>query len=797
VLSPYRVLDLSDDRGQFAGLILAQLGADVIVVEPPDGSPSRRRGPYAGARSLSWEAWNRGKRSVVVDRATDTGRDLLVRLASAADVLVESEPPGVLAAAGLGYDDLAAGNPGLVYVSITAFGVGGPKASWAATDLTVWAAAGPHALAGDRDRAPLRVPGGQAFLHAAGDAAGGAIAALLERARSGRGQHVTVSAQRSATMATQAQILNVAYHDQITERSAGGSAWGQLVNRYLYPALDGHVSVTLGFGSAVGPFTTRLVAWLYEEGFCDEATRDKDWPGFAARLQSGDEPLSEHERIKDLVARFTATKSKANLFSEAMRRKVLIAPVATISDLLASEQLRNRRFWDDIEGARCPGRWAEIVPIALHRLAPAPALGEHTEEVVAGVSGRPPKPAARPTSRTSALEGLKVLDFTWSMAGPVTIRPLADLGATVIRVESRLHADTARTLRPFDRRVTPPLSGAFADFNAGKLGLSLNLGRPRALEVAGDLCQWADVVCESFSPGTMASWGLDYETLRRTRPDLVMLSSSLMGQTGPLARYVGFGNTGASLAGFTHLTGWPDRDPAGPYSAYSDYVSPRLALAAVLAAVDHRRRTGEGSYIDLSQTAAALMYLTPAVLQQTMGGEAPAPMGNADHDFVPHGVYPVAGDDHWVAIVCCDDDQWGALAAVAGGSDLAGLGLGERRRREAELDKVIAEWTITRPGDGIEAACQAARIAAHVVQNSAECWADPQLWQQGHFREVPHPAVAEGVWVQGPRIDLSATPADVAWAGPELGQHSWHVLEDILGYDADRIVELYADGALD
>jgi crotonobetainyl-CoA:carnitine CoA-transferase CaiB-like acyl-CoA transferase len=790
------VLDLSDARGQFAGLVLAQLGADVIVIEPPGGSPSRGLGPYAGDRSLTWEAWNRGKRSLVLDGATAAGRGVLLRLAATADVLVESGPPSVLADAGLGYDDLSRVNPGLVYVSITAFGDDGPKASWAATDLTVWAAAGPLALTGDDDRAPLRVPGGQAFLHAASDAAGGAIAALLERSKSGLGQRVVVSAQRSATMATQAQILNVAYHDQVTERAAGGSAWGQLVNRYLYPALDGHVSVTLGFGSAVGPFTNRLVAWLYEEGICDEATRDKDWIGFAARLQSGEEPLSEHQRIKDLVATFTATKTKANLFAAALRRKVLIAPVATISDILASEQLEARRFWEVVDGVRCPGRWAEIEPVGLRDLGPAPRLGQHTEDVLAAVPVRRAAVAAPNRERMKALDGLKVLDFTWSMAGPVTIRVLADLGATVIRVESRRHADTARTLRPFDRRADPPVSGAYADFNAGKLGLSLELGRPGALQVARDLVQWADVVCESFSPGTMASWGLDYETLRRSRPDLIMLSSSLMGQTGPLARYVGFGNTGASLAGFTHLTGWPDRAPAGPYSAYTDYVSPRLALAALLAAVDYERRTGQGTYIDFSQTAAALMFLAPAVLQRTIADEEPRPMGNADHDFAPHGVYPVEGDDSWVALACTDDEQWVALARLLARTDLSTLGLGERRLRAAELDKVITEWTSTRSGPDVQAACQAEGVPAHVVQNSPECWADPQLWQQGHFREVPH-AVVGSVWVQGPRLELSGTPADVTRAGPELGEHSWAILEEILGYDADRIVALYADWALD
>ena len=271
-------------------------------------------------------------------------------------------------------------------------------------------------------------------------------------------------------------------------------------------------------------------------------------------------------------------------------------------------------------------------------------------------------------------------------------RVLADHGATVVRVESQHRLDAIRERG----RTWPTRTAASRDtvqwhsVNAGKLSLQLNLATEEARSVVRDLAGWSDVVLESFTPKAMRAWGLDYESLRGVNPELIMVSSCLMGQTGPMASFAGFGNLAGAITGFYQITGWPDRQPAGPFLAYTDYTSPRLTLVVLLAALDHRRRTGEGQYIDFSQGEAALHFLGPALVGQARDGRVFDRRGNDDDDMAPHGVYPVTGEDRWVAIACAGDEQWTALAEVVGRGELAGLSSVERQERRRELDGILA-----------------------------------------------------------------------------------------------------------
>ncbi|MBI5948926.1 MAG: CoA transferase [Chloroflexi bacterium] len=814
MLSPYRVLDLADDWGDFCSRILADLGADVVKVEPPGGATGRLIGPFLDdvphpERSLSWWAANRGKRSVTLDVTTAEGRDRVRALAAGADVFVESAAPGAMAALGLGYDDLKAINPALVYVSITPYGQDGPKAGWAATDLTVLASGGPLILTGDDDRAPVRVGVPQGFLQAAGDAAGGALLALLERARSGLGQHVDVSAQQSVAQATQSHILAGAIGEVELRRMAGGLKLGPLNVQLTWPAKEGHVSIVFLFGTAIGPFTRRLMELVYEEGFCDEATRDKDWNAYTMLLLTGAEPVSEYERVKKTVEAFTRTKSRGELFAIAQERRLLIAPVTTMRDVVESDQLKSRGYWQEVahpeigRNLSYPGAFAKLSATPLSPTPRAPLPGEHT----AAILNEPPRRPAVSGSPTGAatgtlpLSGLKLLDFTWVMAGPAVTRVLADYGATVVRVESASRVETGRTLQPFHNGAGgPENSGLFQNLNANKLGLAIDLANPASRDVVLDLVRWADVVTESFSPRAMKAWGFDYESLRQVNPNLVMMSSCLMGQSGPLSSFAGFGNLAAAISGFFHITGWPDRGPAGPFGAYTDYVSPRLAIAALLAALDHRRRTGQGQYIDFSQAEAALHFLAPAILDYTVNGQVMGRNGNDDPAMAPHGVYPLAGADNWVAIVCPDDPQWLALCQVIGRDDLArdpGLATNEGRvARRAELDAAVSAWTSGRDPKSVEDSLQAAGVPVSRLQNSLACLADPQLQHRGHFVTLDHPIHGKTV-VEGSRHRLSRTPAVVHTCAPTLGRDTFEVLGTILGYDADRIAELAAAGALE
>jgi crotonobetainyl-CoA:carnitine CoA-transferase CaiB-like acyl-CoA transferase len=401
------------------------------------------------------------------------------------------------------------------------------------------------------------------------------------------------------------------------------------------------------------------------------------------------------------------------------------------------------------------------------------------------------------------LENIKICDFMWVMAGPASTRILADYGATVVRIESPTRIDTARTLQPYlDNKLGPDSSGLFANCNAGKLGISLDLGNPRSCEVVHDLVRWADVVTESFSPKAMRSWGFDYESLRKVNPGIIMLSSCLMGQTGPLAKIAGFGNMAAAISGFHNLTGWPDRPPAGVFGAYTDYVSPRFSAMAILAALDYRRRTGEGQYIDQSQAECAIHFLSPAILEYTVNGRIGERAGNSDPNFAPHGVYPAAGhleDDQWVAIVCRNDDEWRHLCSAMKREDLArdsrfATAAGRREHCEA-IDSSIAAWSRNLDAAAIESLLQSQGVPSHQVQNSGAAYRDPQLAYRGHFVALEHPTLGKFT-VEGPRAKLSRTPASVRRAAPTLGQDNQYVLEKILGYDEIRISELAASGTL-
>jgi crotonobetainyl-CoA:carnitine CoA-transferase CaiB-like acyl-CoA transferase len=399
------------------------------------------------------------------------------------------------------------------------------------------------------------------------------------------------------------------------------------------------------------------------------------------------------------------------------------------------------------------------------------------------------------------LDDVKVVDFMWALAGPGTTRTLADYGATVIRIESANRVDGARTVGPFpDNKPSHDGSCLFGTYNAGKLGLALDLSKPQAREVVLDLVRWADVVCESFSPKAMRAWRLDYESLREVKPDLIMLSSCLMGQSGPMSSFIGFGNMAAAVAGFYHLCGWPDRPPSGPFGAYTDYIAPRFGAISILAALDYRRRTGKGQYIDQSQAESALHFLAPALLDCAANGRIEQGVGNTDPNYAPHGVYPALGDDRWIAIACKTDEHWRSLCTAMDRADLARhesfATLAARYSNRDQLDQIISEWTRGLTAHVAEVLLQQLGIPASAVQDSNDVCHDPQLAARGYLIEIVHPVCGKTV-VEGSRFLLSRTPASIARPAPSVGGDNQYVLESILGYDQDRITELVTAGVLE
>ncbi|HJU11009.1 MAG TPA: CoA transferase, partial [Candidatus Binataceae bacterium] len=643
MLSPYRVLDLSDERGQLCGQILGDLGADVILVEPPGGSPARRLGPFYknstdANQSLYFWAFNRNKRAITLDLNNEQGVLRLRQLAAEADFLIESAGPNYFARFGLHYPQLAALNPRLIYVSISAFGQNGPKAQNAASDLTLVAAGGPMMLQGDEDRPPPRIVVPQAYLHASADAAAAALIAHHQRVHSGLGQHIDVSAQEAVSIAAFSQPLVPAIGATPARRMAGGARVGRLTARQVWPARDGYVVLVLWFGPALAMPTQRLMQCIFEHGFCDHETANRNWLTYDADLMSGKVPAEEFEELKAIVERFTRSLTKADLLRLALDRALLIAPVSTVEEVVHSPQLAAREYWQALvhpelgTEMRYPGPFARFSETPINYRRRPPTIGEHNSEILGRVAQRARSvQASSPAEMTNQLplNGIKIVDLFWAMAGPATTRVLADYGATVIRVESKRRLDTCRTIGPYlNDKPGINNSGLFINLNAGKLGIALDLSNEDGRAVLRDLVRWADIVTESFSPKAMRAWGLHYEALREIKPDLIMVSSCLMGQTGPFAKFAGYGNLAAAMCGFGNLCGWPDRTPAGPYGSYTDCVAPRFTIAAILAALEYRRRTGRGQYIELSQAEASMHFLSPALLDYIANGRVQIAQGN-------------------------------------------------------------------------------------------------------------------------------------------------------------------------
>jgi crotonobetainyl-CoA:carnitine CoA-transferase CaiB-like acyl-CoA transferase len=777
MLHPYRVIDLTGERGSMTGFLLAQLGADVVLVEPPEG---RERG-------ADFDAYNRGKRSAVAGNA-----DEVARLAATADVVITDH--SLLDAPPMG--DLRSANPALVTVSLTPYGETGPKADWKATDLTLFAASGQLSCTGDRDRPPVRISAPQAWGHACSQAAVATLVALEDRVHTGHGQHIDLSALQAVSEAALPANLWAAAGLPPVERWAGGLKVGEQILQMVYPCADGVIIVTVSFGPMIGPMVGRFVDWMYREGACDETMRDHDFVEFALDIAEGRVPVSELDRLVSLIAAFVATKTKAELQQQGLDDVLLVCAASTLEDLLSSEQLAYRDFWDDVDGERHPGPIVNASATPLRRLPAAPRLGADTDVLLSEQRAAPPAPAG-PAPERLPLEGIRICDLSWVAAGPLTTKILAYWGAEVIRVESSLRPCLLRQALGHRDDVPDQENGlCWHTVNANKLGLALNLGLPEARDVVRDLVATSDVVFESFTPGTLARWGLAYEDLREIKPDIVMASSCVMGQTGPMRSFAGFGNMAAAVAGFFDVCGWPDRLPAGPYMAYTDYTSPRFTAMAILAALDHRRRTGEGQYLDFSQMAAATHLLTPALLDYQRTGEMLTRMGNADPAMSPHGVYPGCLPDSWIAIAVENDEQWRSLAVEMRRTDLAELTLDERRARAGELDEIIGQWTARQDPGGLHFRLQAHGIAAHKVASAADCMNDPQFVHRNHFQWAPHPE-ARQVLVDGMPYTMSRSHSSFRWGGPTYGQHTMEVLEGILGYDIDRIADLAAAGALE
>ena len=802
-LDGIRVLDLTTRMAEATGKAMADLGAEVIKVESVLGCDARTTPPFAAdGRSLFWEAWGLGKHSVVCDVELSGARDQFRALVAGADVLLESFAPGYMDGLGLGPDDLAAINPALVYVSVTPFGAGTPDAAAPMTDLTLSAAGGLLAMQGDHDRVPIPVGYPETSFLGAMQAAADAIMALCERDRSGLGQHLDSSIQAAVLWS----LMSITSYAALGQDFPGrGDDRADVTHPEVVPGVpmpviepcaDGYVGMTLVLGEQGNRGMKSLMAWVVEEGALDDDLAEVDWEKWLERLGDGSLSAEDAARALQQMLGFIKTKTQAEIQQRAVAGKMLVAPCYTSAYLAADPQLAARDFWVEVDGAVHAGPFARLSATPIAYRHPAPSLGQH-QQILEGLKPvRAPEAPSRvwAAPRGDLFEGLKVADLSWIAAGPLISKDLANLGATVVRVETEARLDTLRWIPPHLPHSSPMSAGhPMANMNQSKLGLGLNFTVPEAKAVIDRMIEWADVVVENYTPGTAERLGFGYKQVSALNPRAVMLSSCMRGQTGPEARHTGFGLHGACLGGFAAVTGWPDRAPNVPWGAYTDFISPRYALSALGAALHHRHRTGEGQYIDLSQIEASIHFLAPLVLEYRDSGRVRAQAGLDSERASPHGVYRTQGVERFCAIAVETDEQWEALGSVVADMDMV-----EDRFSpigEANADELLIGWFLEH--DNFEAAqkLRDAGVPAYAALRASDFCSDPNLVAREFFIELDHGAIGKMTF-DGPVTVFSATPARPWRAGPLVGEHTQQVMSEILGFSDDEISALAATGAL-
>ena len=805
----------------FCAKLLAELGADVIKVEPPGGDPARRRGPFPDdvphpESSGLFLFANLGKRGITLDIATDTGIDQLHRLLETADVFVENRPFGVLEHAGITAGQLAQRHPHLIAVSISPYGRTGDYREYAGYDLQVNALSGMSFGAGHTHREPLTTPDQQAAFLAGVGGAYAAIVALLARdaaeahGRRDAGQYIDVADSGIiATLLTGYHLPTFIYRGIAGSRSGNRMRLGLFPNCVL-PCRDGYVCIDAPQMEQY----QRFLDLLGNPGWTDD-------PRYRDRRAMSDRYPEEAE---SLIAPWFMEHDKDEILQLCLENRIPCAPVLTMDEALESPQLLARRWFRAVDHPQAgrlkyPGAPVRLHGSSLKVSAPAPTLGQHNAEVLDNLPPRRPSkpgdvPSEAPVDRIApaALHDVRIVDLGSAWAGPMAGQLLADMGAEVIKVESRARVDGMRLGRPMlpipdhgedlaggDRGLWPELQPVFHGLNRNKLSVTLNLRTNEGRALLRRLASVSDVVLSNFSPGVLQRLGMDYDSLSKAKPDIIVAAMPAFGDTGPLSNMVAYAPIIQAMSGMMSLVGYPpeeDEPLVGELqAAWSDTVAALCAALGVVAALRHRNRAGCGQYVEAAHLEGTAALLGTPMLQYQMTGAIPTPPGNDDPDFAPHNNYPCAGEDAWVSIAVGSDSEWDALVGVL---DCDGLqsdprfgDAPSRWQNRRMLDDVVATWTRARTPEEATNLLQSAGVAAMPVMNIADQFADPHLNARATYVEIDHPHVGAEMLYGVPWL-FSKTPGAVRAPAPLLGQHNEYVLTELLGMD-DATVRRLSD----
>jgi crotonobetainyl-CoA:carnitine CoA-transferase CaiB-like acyl-CoA transferase len=788
-LEGLRVLELGEMvAAAYGAKLMADLGADVVKVEPPQGDPARARGPFPGRRpdpeaSGLFLYLNSNKRSVTLDPERDRGE--LDRLVAWADILIHNFPRRRMPEQGVDYERFRSLNPRLVMCSITPFGLTGPHSGYNAYEITTvhgggWAWLSPGAS--DRpDLPPLKPNGHQADFQGGLAGALAALAAFHRARETGQGEHIDLSMQAFVASFLEQNFVYYTYKGLVASRLGKRflHPWG------MYPCKDGMIFLVV--------IEQDQLTRLYDLIGNPEWTT---WEIFKTPFSCAENADVLRMQLEESTKQWTVM----DLFRAGQEKRVCFAPVLNMADLAGQAQLRERGFFVEVDHATA-GRLPYLGPPyhlkerwwSIRR--PAPRLGEHNAEVLGREPGSPQHAAGAHGPRSLPLAGIRVADFSWAWAGPFCAMHLAHLGAEVIRVESNARLDLGRRLPVFpdDVEPGPNRSGYFNQWNQGKKSILLDLRRSEALEVARKLIARCDVVVENFATGVMEKLGLGYDDLTKLRPDIILASISGYGHTGPQRLYMGYGPAIVPLSGLASLTGYEGSPPQEVGISYGDPNGGINAAVAICAALVARSRTGRGQHIDVSLWEALTALLPEGWMEYAMNGAEPARKGDRDPWMSPHNCFRAQGEDEWVTLACGNDDEWRSLARAVGRVELAEdprfATAADRKRNEDELEQILTAWTRERDKWEVTRTLQEAGVAAFPSMNAKDLAEDRHLNERGFFARLPHAEVGARTHAGIP-WQLANSPNGVRSPAPLLGEHTDEVLRDLLGYSAEEIGRL-------
>jgi crotonobetainyl-CoA:carnitine CoA-transferase CaiB-like acyl-CoA transferase len=778
-LAGLRVVDLTNETGRFAGKLLAESGASVVSLQRGFPGPTMLHTPQERGGLLDW--WfDAGKRRVDIDLSTSEGRDDYRRLATLADLIIETEAPGGLTELELDHGDLVDANPQLVQVSLTPFGRTGPRADWQTSDLVAGALSGALSISGTPDEA-VGAWGRQNLNLGSMMACICGLAGVYSARETGRGQHIDVSLHEVMTSSIENIFFQWWFPDvlPLPQRALRQGSLHWLGAYVVANAKTGACNV------APTPQPSVLFEWMTEEN---------DPEGAELSKLTIEEAMAQMPRVMHALKQFALTKDSGELFHEAQRRHLAFGEVQTVAQVAANPQYAFRGTFRPVEGfetVHMPGPYANFHGSPVGQQPPPPSSTSAAADILADwgspatVVPTPEESRHRgPASGGKPLEGLRVVDFTWVLAGPFANRILGDLGADVLKFQTAERA----TL------VNSPDFPYFYVWNRSKRLVSLDMKKPDAMDVIRRIIEQADVLMENFSAGVLARWGLDYESVKAWNPGIVYVTMSGPGHEGPWSKMITYAPTIHALCGLTHLSNPPDRRDVGPGFSLNDHAAGLSSVVAVLSAIESRRRTGEGQHVDIAQMETGTYLIGPAVLDYLANGREAQPLGNVDPfgQWCPNEVYR-CGDQHEVAVTCRTDEEWRRLCDAVGWSiadlarDAAFATVPGRFERRAEIDDRLREWCTTRTADAAVAALQGNGVPAGKVQDGGDLMADPQHVARRFFRRAEHAVFGERPYDRFPALWSGTDLEPYMLSGAYIGEHNFEVYAQLAGLTEEDI----------